>query len=137
GNGKLLADTYELGATWGYTFNISLKYEMDNFDVAWFSRFVTGFKDGTQGFNIYQREFEDIGKEGYTISDVHFNYYPLGKDKLTLRFSILNIFNQFYVDPTSPLKVEADNSKSESINQVRAALYEPGTDYRIEVRYRF
>ncbi|WP_104692130.1 TonB-dependent receptor domain-containing protein, partial [Helicobacter muridarum] len=100
GNGKLLADTYELGATWGYTFNISLKYEMDNFDVAWFSRFVTGFKDGTQGFNIYQEQFEDIGKEGYTISDVHFNYYPLGKDKLTLRFSILNIFNQFYVDPT-------------------------------------
>ncbi len=41
------------------------------------------------------------------------------------------------MDPTSPLKVEADNSANEAINKIRTALYEPGTDYRFEVRYRF
>ncbi|RDU72440.1 TonB-dependent receptor [Helicobacter aurati] len=137
GQGKLIADTYELGATWGYTFNLGLRYEIDKFDIAWFSRFVTGFKQGTLGYNIYQRQFEDISKDGYTVSDIYISYYPYGKEKLALRFSILNIFNEYYVDPTSPLKVEADNSKNEQINKLRAALYEPGTDYRLEVSYRF
>lgn len=137
GKGALLADTYELGATWGYTFTVGLRYEEDMFDVAWFTRSATGFKKGTIGYNIYDREFEDIGRQGYSVSDLYVNYYPLGRDKLTLRFSILNIFNAYYIDPTSPLKVEADNKASEAINKIRAALYEPGTDYRFEVRYRF
>lgn len=137
GKGALLADTYELGATWGYTFTISLRYDADIFDVAWFTRSATGFEKGTIGYNIYDREFEDIGRNGYSVSDLYVNYYPLGKDKLTLRFSVLNIFNAYYIDPTSPLKVEADNKASESINAIRAALYEPGTDYRFEARYRF
>ncbi|RDU60209.1 TonB-dependent receptor domain-containing protein [Helicobacter sp. MIT 14-3879] len=137
GNGALLADTYELGAVWGYTFNLSLRYEIRKFDIAWMSRFVTGFNKGTQGYNIYQKQFEDIGKSGYTTSDIFVNYYPFGRDRLVLRFSILNVFNAHYIDPTSPLKVEADNSSSEVINAMRAALYEPGTDYRLEVRYKF
>lgn len=137
GDGALLADTYELGATWGYTFTIGLRYDADVFDIAWFTRSATGFKKGTIGYNIYDREFEDIGRDGYSVSDLYINYYPLGRDKLTLRFSILNVFNAYYIDPTSPLKVEADNKASASINAIRAALYEPGTDYRFEARYRF
>lgn len=137
GKGALLADTYELGATWGYTFMVGLRYDADMFDIAWVTRCATGFKKGTIGYNIYQKQFEDIGKDGYSVSDLYVNYYPLGKDKLTLRFSILNVFNAYYMDPTSPLKVEADNTASDKINLIRTALYEPGTDYRFEVRYRF
>lgn len=137
GKGALLADTYELGATWGYTFIVGLRYDADKFDIAWITRSATGFKQGTIGYNIYQKVHEDIGKEGYSVSDLHVNYYPLGKDKLTLRFSILNVFNAYYIDPTSPLKVEGDNLASQPINLIRSALYEPGTDYRFEVRYRF
>lgn len=137
GKGALLGDTYELGATWGYTFILKLQYQAQKFDIAWLSRFVTGFADGTQGYDIYNHKFMNIGKQGYSVSDVYFNYYPLGRDKLTLRFSIYNIFNAYYIDPTSPLKIEADSSSSEVVNAIRAALYEPGTDYRFEIRYRF
>ena len=137
GNGALLADTYELGATWGYSFILQLKYEAQKFDIAWLSRFVTGFRKGTQGYDIYNHEFMDIGREGYSVSDLHISYYPIGRDKLTLRFSIYNIFNAYYIDPTSPLKIEANSDFHEAANVIRAALYEPGTDYRIEIRYRF
>lgn len=137
GGGRLLADTYELGATWGYAFTLQLKYGTDKFDLSWLTRYVTGFSKGTEGWNIYHDVAEDISKPGYTVSNLYFSYYPMGRDKLSIDFSILNVFNALYTDPTSPLKTEADGKKTEDINQVRSALYEPGTDYRINVRYRF
>lgn len=135
--GQLIQDTYELGATTGNNYVLKFQYTFDNIglDLAWMSRFVQDIH--YDGYDIYNKETLPVHKPGYDVHNIYVNWTPPKIKGLKFSIVLNNIFNKFYVDQTSPLKVEADGSASESINQVRKALAEPGFDGRFEISYRF
>ncbi|PAF53046.1 hypothetical protein BKH42_08120 [Helicobacter sp. 13S00482-2] len=135
--GKLIQDTYELGATTGNNYVLKLEYVFDTIglDIAWMSRFVQSID--YDGYDIYNKETLPVNKPGYDIHNIYLNYTPPKIKGLKFSIVLNNIFDRFYVDQTSPLKVEADGSAAASINQVRKALAEPGFNGKFEISYRF
>ncbi|PAF49455.1 hypothetical protein BKH41_01980 [Helicobacter sp. 12S02232-10] len=135
--GALIADTYELGATTGFNYTLRLQYVFPTIglDISWLSRFVQTLD--YRGYDIYNQEFSNVHKPGYGVHNIYVNWTPPKIKGLSFSIVLNNIFNKFYIDQTSPIKVEADGSASESINQVRKALAEPGFDGRFEISYKF
>ncbi|PAF44875.1 hypothetical protein BJI48_01975 [Helicobacter sp. 11S02596-1] len=135
--GKLINDTYELGATTGFNYTLRLSYTFPSIglDLSWLSRFVQTLD--YEGYDIYNAEFYHTHKPGYGVHNIYVNYTP---PKIKgLRFSIVlnNIFNKDYIDQTSPIKVEADGKGNDVANAVRKALAQPGFDGRFEISYKF
>ncbi|PAF52468.1 hypothetical protein BKH44_02695 [Helicobacter sp. 13S00477-4] len=135
--GKLIADTYELGATTGNTYILKLDYNFASIglDLSWVSRFIQELD--YEGYDIYNKEFSHIHKQGYDIHNIYINYTPPKIKGLAFSIVLNNLFNRFYIDQASPFKVEADGSANDAINQVRKALPNPGFDGRFEISYRF
>ena len=68
------------------------------------------------------------------MHNLYINWEPLGEKRLSLRLSVNNIFNTFYIAQTSPFKNEAMESLD---SRVRGAMPNPGIDVRFEVGYQF
>ena len=132
--GYLLQDTYELGAVSGIIYNLSLGYEIARYHLrfAWLSQFTQRVK--YKGYDIYNDQTGFIDKAGYSVHNLNINWEPLGEKRLSLRLSVNNIFNTFYIAQTSPFKNEAMDSLDSS---VRRAMPNPGIDARFEVGYQF
>lgn len=132
--GYLLQDTYELGAVSGIIYNLSLQYEFPRYHLrfAWLSQFTQRVK--YKGYDIYNDQTGFIDKAGYSVHNLYINWEPLGEKRLSLRLSVNNIFNTFYIAQTSPFKNEAMESLDSS---VRRAMPNPGIDARFEVGYQF
>ncbi|PAF43019.1 TonB-dependent receptor [Helicobacter sp. 11S03491-1] len=135
--GRLISDTYELGATTGNNYILKLEYNFTSIglDLQWLSRFVQDLS--YDGYDIYNEDFSHVHKAGYGVHNIFINYTPTKIKGLTFSIALNNLFNKFYIDQTSPLKVEADGKASDSINQVRKALAQPGFDGRFEISYKF
>ncbi len=135
--GHLIADTYELGAVVGNTYILRLSYDFkkEGVGIMWVSRFVQEI--GYRGYDIYNDEISHIRKPGYGVHHIYINYTPPRLKNLRLSFAIENIFNKFYINQASPFKIEADGSAQEPINQIRAALAEPGINAKIHVSYQY
>ncbi|WP_104696900.1 MULTISPECIES: TonB-dependent receptor domain-containing protein [unclassified Helicobacter] len=135
--GRLLADTYELGATVGNTYIIKLAYDFKSIglNLSWVSRFVQ--RVAYDGYDIYNDEISYIDKKGYSIHNIYLTYTNPKYKNYSLYFAIENLFNQYYINQASPFKVEADGSSNELINSVRKALPEPGLNVKITFGYKF
>ena len=131
--GHLLSDTYELGAVSGNTYVLKLGYDALKWHISWVSRFVQAID--YRGYNIYNDEIENINKKGYGIHSIYASYTPI--KHLELNFAIENLFNAYYISQTSPFKVEADSSASESMNAIRSALRESGINFKFNLSYQY
>ncbi len=135
--GKLIADTYELGATTGNSYMIRISYDFKDsgLNLSYISKIIQRLK--YTGYDIYNDEIESINKAGYNVHHIYLTYIPPKLKDFTFSFAIENLFNQYYINQASPFKVEADGSATEAINQIRKALPEPGLNAKISVAYRF
>lgn len=135
--GKLIADTYELGAAIGNTYVIKLGYDFKSsgISISWVSKIVQRLN--YTGYDIYNNEISNIDKKGYHVHNFYLTYIHPKHKNCSLQFAIENIFNQYYINQASPFKVEADGSANEVINAVRRALPEPGINAKISFSYKF
>ena len=136
-HGRLLADTYELGASVGNTYIIKLAYDFKEygFNVSWVSKIVQRLK--YEGYDIYNDEITAIDKAGYDVHSIYTSYVPRKYKHLFFALAIENLFNKYYVNQASPFKVEADASASAAINRFPRALPEPGLNVKFSFAYKF
>ena len=136
-HGRLLADTYELGASVGNTYIIKLAYDFKEygFNISWVSKIVQRLK--YEGYDIYNDEIATIDKAGYDIHSIYMSYVPRKYKNLFFALAVENLFNKYYVNQASPFKVEADASASAAINRFPRALPEPGLNVKFSFAYKF
>lgn len=136
-NGKLIADTYELGATVGNTYIIKLSYDFKStgINLSWVSKIVQ--RIAYDGYDIYNDEVSFIDKAGYHIHNIYLTYTHPKHKNCSLYFAIENLLNEYYINQASPFKVEADGSAKDPINSIRRALPEPGLNAKITFAYKF
>lgn len=99
---------------------------MPQFHILWLSRFVE--RIDYQGYNMYYNEIESVHKKGYNTHNLYLTYDI--KSYLSVRLAFLNITNQTYTNPMSPLKELF--SKGEG-----TPLYEPGFNTKAQIALSF
>ena len=128
---KLITDTFELMALSGRNYHFSAQLRpfssMPQFQILWLSRFVEGIT--YQGYNMYYDELESVRKKGYNTHNIYFTYDI--KSRASVRLAFLNITNQTYSNPYSPLK------ELFSKNTDNAPLYEPGFNTKLQIAFWF
>jgi len=68
-------------------------------------------------------------KAGYGVHDLNVNWQPTGRDTVTVRFAVKNLFDQYYYDQAS--------YSYNNANKKYLGMAEPGRDLRLDVSYKF
>lgn len=127
---KTITDTFELAAVSGRSYYLSAGLRpfksVPQFHILWLSRFVE--RIDYQGYNMYYNEIESVHKKGYNTHNLYLTYDI--KSYLSVRLAFLNITNQTYTNPMSPLKELF--SKGEG-----TPLYEPGFNTKAQIALSF
>ena len=127
---KLITDTFELAAVSGRSYFLSAGIRpfdfLPQFRILWLSRFVEGIN--YQGYNMYYNDTESVTKKGYNTHNLYLTYDV--KSYLSVRLAFLNLTNQTYINPMSPLKELF--SKGEG-----TPLYEPGFSTKAQIALSF
>lgn len=127
---KMITDTFELAAVSGRSYYLSAGLRpfksMPQFHILWLSRFVEGID--YQGYNMYYDDIESVRKKGYNTHNLYLTYDA--KSYLSVRLAFLNITNQTYTNPMSPLKELFSREGG-------TPLYEPGFNMKAQVALSF
>lgn len=115
-----------LGTSTGRTWKLGADYALKRFnlELGWAARFVEAF-DTTAADNNAVR----YTKAGYGVHDLNVNWQPTGRDTVTVRFAVKNVFDQYYYDQAS--------YSYNNANKKYLGMAEPGRDLRLDVSYKF
>ncbi|MCL6415084.1 TonB-dependent receptor [Aestuariirhabdus sp. Z084] len=126
-----------LGNSLGDTWNLNLVYSLsDSIEMGWHFTYVESLKN----VEVLHRsaelgwigETQRIDKPSYQVHDIYVQWLPLNDDRLTLNFTVQNLFDEYYRDHASV----GDYSEIAGWETV-AGLYEPGRDVRLSVSYKY
>lgn len=127
----LITDTFELAAVSGRNYYASIGLRpissLPQLQILYLARLAEGLS--YQGYNMYYDSIESITKKGYHTHNIYINYDV--KSFLSMRLAFLNITNNTYTNPYSPLKelfARGENG---------IALYEPGFNVKAQIALYF
>lgn len=121
----------------GDTFGLNLAYNMtQDLELGWNFTYVADLNN----IEVLQRsvdigwigETQFIDKPGYQLHDIYAKWYPLGKEDLSVNFTVTNLFDELYRDHSSV----GDYSNIPGYEMV-SGVYERGRDVRLAVSYQF
>ncbi len=124
-DGEDLSDgDFSLGVSTGRTWLFDIGYAVPawNMDLAWASRYVEELDYDPAGTG-------EQTKDGYAVHDLYANWYPQGKDRVRVTFSVRNLFDKFYYDQAS---YGFDPARG-----IFLGYPEPGRDVRLDVSWKF
>ena len=122
-DGSPLSDpNMSIGSSSGRTWLATLGYECEetNLKLQWDGKYVEDLDHVPSGAD---------DKKGYQVHDLHTTWKPKEDESLTLTFSVLNIFDEFYHDHTT----YGFHGGFGTI----IGLPEPGREFRLSVSYTF
>ncbi|CAA0103150.1 Heme transporter BhuA [BD1-7 clade bacterium] len=125
---------YKSGATTiGATGTIDVNYRpVDEFVFGWAANFVNGVDDFDVTLESDPQEVITVSKPGYSVHDFYAHWLPMKDDRLSINFTVKNIFNKQYINQASVENL-ANNPGYASIS----GQFDTGRDVRLGATFRF
>lgn len=126
-NGMRMGDVIGLGTKTGRKWQADIDYTYDawNLSAGW----LVSYTEAVPGTpNAFGGAVAD--KEAYALNSTYIQWKPMGPDRLTLTFSVDNVFDEHYVDQSS-----FGTANASALG--RLAFPEPGREFKISATYMF